>query len=418
MTQPNPLFLPTVSPSASSSQSRAASLSHSLRIAFSTAGIATLVLFLFTAGCSFRSAEPSHVAPPSPALSAPVVGTPMNAVARSPRETAQYVGDAACAPCHRDLWRTHLASGHAKTLMPVSTKEFGPRFRGGNSVRDVTNDTTYRADVLNDRCVMIDEGPVGRKVVPAEWALGSGRHGQTFLGREKGAQWVTLRLSYYNQIRKWDFTPSQRPDPTQAGEANGHSLSVGETESCLSCHVTTLTMRWDGPDPSASRFGVGCERCHGPGRSHIALMRSLTTDAKGAEIGMAKLHNAPPSQISALCGECHRAESTPRPGDPDLSRFKSTALEMSACFQKSRTLTCVTCHDPHTRVTTGESPYEAACLSCHHQTPASALSTAIAPFCKVNPRHGCIPCHMPAQTMSTFPHTVLHNHWIRVWNHS
>ncbi len=372
-----------------------------------------------TAACGPHAAAPvPPAAPPANRTVASQMGAV--AIATSAAEIARYTGDAACAACHPDMAHKHRASGHARTLAPVRLSTDGPAFAAGNSVRDTTSDTVYRAAVADGRCVLTSDGPAGKIVIPAEWAIGSGKHGKTFLGREAGTQWATLRLSLYSQLRGWDFTPEQRPDPAQPGQLNGHPLTVDQVQSCLSCHATTLTMTAAGPDPAQTRCGVGCERCHGPGRRHIATVKAMTSRVQGQDMGIADLKHVPQSQASALCGSCHRTETTPGPNDTDpdhlLVRFKSTALELSACYRKSGTLTCTDCHDPHTNTSTDTAAYERVCLRCHTSSGGNAQAPgASKKICPVNPKNGCIGCHMPAQGTPTFPHMTMHNHFIKVW---
>jgi hypothetical protein len=110
-----------------------------------------------------------------------------------------------------------------------------------------------------------------------------------------------------------------------------------------------------------------------------------------------------------MCGECHRNEPEPpetRPDQPIVTRFQPVGLQLSACFQKSNAaITCLTCHNPHQDVRRDDDAfYDSRCLSCH-----SGPSTR---SCKINPKEGCIHCHMPKATPA--PQLVFSDHWIRV----
>jgi hypothetical protein len=111
-----------------------------------------------------------------------------------------------------------------------------------------------------------------------------------------------------------------------------------------------------------------------------------------------------------LCGQCHRHPETGRRerirrDNPEIVRFQPVGLMQSKCYRESRgALSCVTCHDPHARVSTNPAAYEAACLACH-QHPARAT-------CPVSPRAGCIGCHMPRRDAGQ--KVLFVDHWIGI----
>jgi hypothetical protein len=112
------------------------------------------------------------------------------------------------------------------------------------------------------------------------------------------------------------------------------------------------------------------------------------------------------SVINEMCGKCHRAGANVGTNGDEVTmtqRFQPYGLMQSACYQKSGdTLSCITCHSPHENTSRNPKDFEAACLRCHsnstapHAGPASvAAATPKAAICPVNPRTGCIGCHMP-----------------------
>jgi hypothetical protein len=117
-----------------------------------------------------------------------------------------------------------------------------------------------------------------------------------------------------------------------------------------------------------------------------------------------------PSVEISLCGECHRlpralSPSQIRPGNLDIVRFQSVGLSVSLCYADGLSgLRCVSCHDPHDRVSTDRAAYEAVCLSCHQ---AESKQSA----CPVSPAAKCIGCHMPRHEISI--NGFFTDHWIR-----
>ena len=262
------------------------------------------------------------------------------------------------------------------------------------------------------------DSPVGKGDVPASWAIGSGKNARTFLSRATPGDWAVLRLTYYTGAKKWNYTPAQDPGsdiPTLAGKTQ----TEAEVVNCLSCHVTVMRTGSGEPDMKHTQPGVGCERCHGPGRAHVESFRNALD--KTAPPTMEKLHAATPAYINKLCGTCHRDETNSQAGDPhiekDLARFEGVALARSACYIKSNALSCVTCHDPHNNADPVPANNDRICLNCHAGSgKAKAPATAQGHVCPVNPRSGCTPCHMPQQSIPGIPYARFTQHLIKVWD--
>ena len=123
-----------------------------------------------------------------------------------------------------------------------------------------------------------------------------------------------------------------------------------------------------------------------------------------------------------MCGACHRHPSRARPGqirrdDPYLARFQPVGLMQSRCFVQSQgALNCVSCHDPHARVSSDRGAYDVKCLECHSRAVravglASELPDA-GDVCPVSPRERCVECHMPR--VESGQHVLFTDHWIRI----
>lgn len=401
--------------------------------------LATTALILL--GCH-RDTSPSIKTPP--AGNAGASGEPVTAVADvrvlnrtlTPEEAKQYAGDAACVSCHSDISMEHSHTGHSKTLQLINAKEHGTAFRSAQKVRDPKIDYTFGVDVRNGLCVMTSRNTLGEDTLPATLALGSGHNGQTFLSRQEIGPWMVLRISYYSKKKQWAFTPLQEPGKQDWAPPAGREMSEGKVVSCLACHVTFLRTNAEGIDLENSHINVGCERCHGPGQSHVGAARAIEAGRGKTPIPMEDLKRAPVARVMQICGPCHATETDPSPGDPHteegLPRFQATALERSLCFQKSQALSCATCHNPHKTVGEDKDVGEANCLRCHASpgksivhAPVSAppttddVSPSLKPIpakpCKVNPTTGCVGCHMPTQHIATIPDSRYHNHWIKIW---
>ena len=113
-----------------------------------------------------------------------------------------------------------------------------------------------------------------------DYALGSGTHAVTFLsltGRDAEGRLLGLehRLSYFTHRQRLDVTPAQEAGSNPIGRSTeGHALTADETMKCLSCHATRLSADDERfIEPAAIMPDVSCERCHGPGRSHVEAAR-------------------------------------------------------------------------------------------------------------------------------------------------
>lgn len=129
-----------------------------------------------------------------------------------------------------------------------------------------------------------------------------------------------------------------------------------------------------------------------------------------AEPAIALTQQTPSLQRLSSCVECHAADGTIQPSDPEFTRAQGTTFLFSRCFTAAKDrFNCTTCHDPHRPVETKASHYESVCLSCHAPRrpgkPASELAghdqskdVSHGRACPMNSIANCISCHMPKVT--------------------
>lgn len=158
-------------------------------------------------------------------------------------------------------------------------------------------------------------------------------------------------------------------------------------------------------------LGVTCEVCHGPGRDHVAFHQTHPE----ARSGQAVVH---PKRLSRelqmdLCAQCHSnaikhrgPAFNYRPGQPLKVHYKTLAtknpeddhvanqvtyLRESKCFQKSETLTCITCHNPHkAKALHDRGTGRSACMECHRAADCRERDQLPAAV-----QDNCVGCHMP-----------------------
>jgi hypothetical protein len=256
-----------------------------------------------------------------------------------------------------------------------------------------------------------------------EFAIGSGVNGYSFVVR-RGNYLFEAPLSYYSKTQTWDLSPGYETDDL------GFSRPV--TAGCLACHSgrSQPVPDRDGlyRDPPILELAIGCENCHGPGSSHIAL-----AGKGGAIVNPAKLA---PRLAEEICIMCHQGGDArvPQPGknvsdfrpgmwsNQVLAIFKVSqaegdllehhaAMQSSRCFRASGgRLGCMTCHDPHFEPAKAEAGayYRAKCLSCHTD-PSCRLPRATRTERAAN---NCVACHMPKRDLKLVSHSALTDHRI------
>jgi len=322
-------------------------------------------------------------------------------------EPASYVGSRRCGECHPTIFREQQgASRHAQTLRFGAGLKDTPLPTG--SVTDpVIPGITHRFAREGDDKIEVEsrvEDQVVRAVV--DYAVGSGRHGITMLARDEQGIERELRISYFGTSGTWGETKGVDFAPRDAGDHLGVGLGRKAVHHCLHCHTTWFRSLEKGTTasqgPERLDQGIGCERCHGPGLNHVKAVESGF-----AEPAIALTKQTPSLERLSSCVECHAADGTIPPSDPEFTRAQGTTFLFSRCFTASKDqFNCTTCHDPHRAVETIAAHYETVCLSCHDPgtrelaagQPSDRAKGKAVPDgqpCPVNPAGNCISCHMP-----------------------
>ncbi len=262
-----------------------------------------------------------------------------------------------------------------------------------------------------------------------DFVLGSGNHARTYLSRTADGRLLDLPVAWYpGRGGYWEMAPGyDRPDHVD--------FRREITAECIFCHNAygdavflpgDETPRFRDPLPE----GIGCQRCHGPGRAHSeAAARSASAPVlRAAIVNPARLS---PERAREVCLQCH-LESTSRrlpyairrygrepfsyrPGEPladfilhwDLAPPPGTEyfevnhaayrLFQSACFRKSNgALSCTTCHNPHE-----VSAADRACRTCH----ATVHNTTV---------QRCAGCHLPKRQTQDASHVSMADHRIPI----
>lgn len=381
-----------------------------------------------------------------------------------------FVGDASCATCHAEAAERYRGTAHGRSLAVLAPDAAtGQGLRGGGDAtrwdrasdwvaspvdglryRIETNDAAQHVQIqqlVDRRGSVLHE--VGRTAIQV---IGSGNQTRSFLMVDQG-RITQMPLTWYAQTAHWDMSPGY----TEANDRFSRPI-IGQ---CLACHA-------DRPQKvehtqnvfEAVPGAISCERCHGPGRAHVARWSAggasagENGEAVGSALGDPTIVN--PARLSAaqqqaVCAQCHLAgvivypdgedPLTFRPGmqlwenrsvfvpalqlqDPDWVGIDSHPIRLarSACFDSGE-MTCSSCHLPHSPAdAVPEGHYRESCLRCHGGPEQSGdASSEGAMLCSRSQaqtpdeaRSGdCVSCHMSAGGTSDVPHVRFTDHWIQ-----
>jgi hypothetical protein len=375
-----------------------------------------VIILLPLAGFSVVNNQSSIVNWPPAAQPAPTEATPLFEKARAleavmaASKDNRFVGAASCGPCHTDQAGKQLASNMARAAFSPKEHPLFDRFKN-----EAARLSGFRFLFLWERDpfeISVSDG-VRELRIPAQWALGAGVHGVTFVARLGKGKYLEYVLTYYSHTGRLDFTPGQgdRPSRTLA-EAAGQPNSRDEAFRCLSCHTTGSVDSPGADDIRVGELGVRCEACHGPGLLHLEAAKREDWAEVRRQIRNPGRSTA--IEVLRLCGGCHREPPADARQvnwkDPANARFQPVGLSQSRCFlQSDGKLSCLTCHDSHSDVRRAEPKfYVDICARCHNpaKSPPAANCSAT----------DCVGCHMPR--VQAISHMEFSNHWIGIYSSS
>jgi tetratricopeptide (TPR) repeat protein len=350
----------------------------------------------------------------------------------------KYVGDAACAGCHKTETDGFHRHPMGRSIVPISQLvssklyEKPPPFEALDSV--------FVMERRGNRVFNVQRrfGPGGELLgeVEAEvhYAIGSGSRGHSYMTVQHGAVFQTS-ISWYSQNKKWDLSP---------GFQKGSLRDI--VPECLFCHaggvrpVEGRGNRYE--EPVFRPAAIGCERCHGPGEVHVQARKADERVKGRIDFTIVNPKHLSPELRENVCQQCHlegaarvlrrgRGLFDYRPGlpldqfvavfvaveeDPGHRRAVSQVEQMyaSKCFRASKgKLGCATCHDPHDALP-GPSErvafHRRKCLSCHEREHRCSLD--LAARLAQSKEDSCIGCHMPRLSSTDIAHTATTDHTI------
>ncbi len=200
----------------------------------------------------------------------------------------EEIGSKACARCHAEIYRKYSATGMARSSGRTGADSFQESFDRA-AFSDRASGAEYRvAPGYRLEFSRSAAGVQGERTL--DWFIGSGSVGRSYLFSIDGFLFQSP-VSYYTMAAKWDISPGYRQYLTI-------NLTRAVETACLQCHASRLQplsgVQNRFGQPPFLEGGVGCERCHGPGKNHAAGSRGIVNPAK-----------LDPPRRDGICAQCH-----------------------------------------------------------------------------------------------------------------
>ncbi len=325
-----------------------------------------------------------------------------------------YASDEACRSCHEEEFKSYQATAHHLTSRVADAHSIAGNFAAGDNLFKTANPSLYfkmTADADGFHQTAVDEVSPGKNVEITQrfdLVIGSGHKSQTYL-YWKDNLLFELPVTWWVATSQWINSPGY--------EDGGLRFDRPIYPRCLECHGSYFQSLAPPPnkyDPASLVLGIECERCHGPGRKHVALYGSSSTSGppkSGAAKAIVNPASLPRNRQVDACALCHAGLGNPlqpalsfQPGDAldkylqlpdtdadlavDVHGNQVELLKKSRCFRSSN-MTCITCHNVH-QVQHDAASFSKYCLNCHKAQQCGKFATMGAQIA-----NNCVDCHMP-----------------------
>lgn len=367
--------------------------------------------------------------------SAPSAEVPANTVAAYENlgKDVKYVGNAACVACHQEQNQSyeHTAHRHALAEIKLSEEPAPGSYLHTTSNRkyEVVHDPEHQK-LIHRESVIGSHSPELTQEHAVRYVIGSGHHSRTYL-LELDDYLIESPITWYTNQSQYAMSPGYDR------LAHGSFERIADV-NCLMCHAGEVSAaNGNSFKPSIHQQTIGCESCHGPGEVHLRKHQSKNSVVvAGEDLSIVNPRRLSREANESVCANCHLRGSAAvtlpgklitsfRPGmllrdcrvDYQLAESDGgmkvvghvEQMHLSECYTKSDTMTCTTCHDPHSMVSKVERQkfYMDKCQSCHSSGCPSPADVRLS---KV-PDNNCVVCHMP-QSPTDIPHFAFTHHRI------
>lgn len=349
---------------------------------------------------------------------------------------AQYVGEAACIACHTEAHESYLETAHSQALAEVDLSVEPP----DGEFFDPRSQKRYRivrrdGRMYHQESIRTESGEdLQLAEFPVRYRIGSGRFSRSYLVEIDGFLYESP-ATWYAAKPGWALSPGY--------EKSNSGFQRPVEFRCLLCHAGRLEPVDNSPQRvNLQALVIDCERCHGPGGSHVAKWRDSPQLAPAEDAVDETIVN--PAHLDRrlredICAQCHlHSAATVELAGRRLQDFRpglrladfvahygvhtqademhvvghAEQMRLSRCYEESETLTCTTCHQPHAKPSRERrmENYRANCQACHAgdactETLESRRADGIA--------DNCIHCHMP-KSATEIPHFAFTHHRIGI----
>ncbi|MEO8110535.1 MAG: multiheme c-type cytochrome [Ginsengibacter sp.] len=340
-----------------------------------------------------------------------------------------YAGASTCISCHKNIADIYIHSAHHNTSRISSAENIDGSFTSpanefvySDSMKvtmEKKGNTFYQTAYING---------AETESHPFNITIGSGRKAQTYL-YHAGDEIHQLPISYFMPTASWANSPGF--------PANNIFFSRNIPSKCFGCHASAANVEVVQTGslelsekylPGQQLLSIDCERCHGPAKLHADYHTAHPGETVPKYITViTKLSR---QQKMDMCGVCHSGNKKElksvfefKPGDdlhdyqePDFMHVDINKMDVhgnqvqllmaSKCYQQSKDLNCLSCHNAHGDEIQNMALFSQKCMVCHTEANHN--------FCTMKPAPGlvlqanCIDCHMPALPSKKV--TLLTNH--------
>ena len=330
----------------------------------------------------------------------------------------KFVGSLECKKCHLDIYESHIKTAHFKSSAKSNSENILGDFEYPHNLLEFSGNKIHMkmesidsAQFQNVYNTSNDSLLQSRRF---DITIGSGVRGQTYLNWNKDSLFQ-LQASYSTSVNQWINSPGFSRDTIRTARPI--------IPRCLECHTTFASVDYsDLKNYTYNKekivYGIDCERCHGPGGSHVQFHKTFPDSLEsGYILKYSDLTGKQKLDVCALCHSGPRARAILPPftylTGNNLDNFSFPEYDVSAsdkidvhgnqygllkrskCFVKSKTMDCSTCHNTHENQRGDTTTFVNKCIECHQKSDVIMDCGLSIKERKTDTSNNCVSCHMP-----------------------